>query len=306
MNAPPSSKCLICGTNAQRDTDWAVTGTDCPRCGTYRVNSTVGWLEVKSPDHMVRLSGWVREQNAAGSAPIITPDVSRRIAAMAMPGYRDRTAKALKVIAKRFGKLQAWYSPDEAANDAELLGTSYSVDAGKATELLTILIHDGYLETRSGLFHLSVPGLLAIEAMSASGTASAQGFVAMDFADGMLDAWTNGFDPGIRKAGFRPLRIDSKDYIGGITDEIMSEIRKSRFIVADYTGQRSGVYFEAGFALGLGLPVIPTCRADQIGNLHFDIRHLNTLPWDTPSDLVDSLSKRVRAVIGSGPDLGGD
>ena len=33
----------------------------------------------------------------------------------------------------------------------------------------------------------------------------------------------------------------------------MAEIRRSRFVVADYTGQVNGVYFEAGFALGLGL-----------------------------------------------------
>jgi hypothetical protein len=83
----------------------------------------------------------------------------------------------------------------------------------------------------------------------------------------------------------------------------MAEIRRSRFVVADYTGQRAGVYFEAGFALGLGLTVIPTCQADEIGKLHFDIRHLNTLTWNTPSELCDALTKRIRAVIGTGPDL---
>ena len=40
--------------------------------------------------------------------------------------------------------------------------------------------------------------------------------------------------------------------------------------VADYTEQVNRLYFEAGFALGLGLLVIPTCRENQIGKLHFD------------------------------------
>src|SRR5712692_3453663 len=102
MNTPQNSKCLICGMDARRDTDWAVTGFDCVRCGAYKVDSTAGWLEAKSPQHIVLLSGWTREQNAAGSAPIITPDVSRRVGAMTLPGYRDRAAKVLKVIAKRF------------------------------------------------------------------------------------------------------------------------------------------------------------------------------------------------------------
>jgi hypothetical protein len=147
-----------------------------------------------------------------------------------------------------------------------------------------------------------VKGLLAAEALGAAKSSSAQGFVAMSFDESLRDAWTNGFDPGIRAAGFRPLRLDNEDYVGGITDEIMAQIRRSRFVVADYTAQRNSVYFEAGFALGLGLTVIPTCRADEVDNLHFDIKHLNTLPWNTPAELVDGLNRRIRAVIGVGPD----
>jgi hypothetical protein len=101
------------------------------------------------------------------------------------------------------------------------------------------------------------------------------------------------------------LSVDGKqeeDYVGGITDEIMAEIRRSRFVVADYTGQVNGVYFETGFALGLGLAVIPTCRKDEVSKLHFDIKHLNTLLWDTPAELVEGLNRRIRAVVGVGPD----
>jgi hypothetical protein len=82
----------------------------------------------------------------------------------------------------------------------------------------------------------------------------------------------------------------------------MAEIRRSRFVVADYTGQVNGVYFEAGFALGFGLTVFPTCRADEVSKLHFDIKHLNTLLWNTPAELADGLNRRIRAVIGAGPD----
>jgi len=50
-----------------------------------------------------------------------------------------------------------------------------------------------------------------------------------------------------------------------------------------------------------GFDPAPTCRADEIGKLHFDIRHLNTLPWKEPSDLAVNLTKRIVAVVGSGP-----
>jgi hypothetical protein len=119
----------------------------------------------------------------------------------------------------------------------------------------------------------------------------------------MDEAWMLGFYEGIKNAGYEPLRIDKKDHVNGITDEIMADIRRSKFVVADYTGQVNGVYFEAGFALGLGLTVIPTCKADEMSKLHFDIRHINTLRWNTAGELAFDLSKRIRAVVGDGPNI---
>jgi len=169
--------------------------------------------------------------------------------------------------------------------------------------VLKLLEAEHFIHDAQGVgFTITPRGLLAAEEMSRASGDGAQGFVAMSFNPSMNDVWTNGFDPGIRSAGFRPFRIDAKDYVGGIADEIMSEIRRSRFVVADYTNQVNGVYFEAGFALGIGLTVIPTCREDQINDLHFDIRHLNTLLWRTPEDLSIKLQHRIRGVLSAGPD----
>lgn len=73
-------------------------------------------------------------------------------------------------------------------------------------------------------YRVSPRGMLAAEALDASGSNSAQGFVAMWFTDDLKDVWTNGFDRGIRAAGYYPFRIDNKDYVGGITDEIMGGV----------------------------------------------------------------------------------
>jgi hypothetical protein len=257
---------------------------------------------------MVRLSGWVREQNDAGiEFPNITIEVSRRVANMRLPGLRERANRALSVIARAFPGLDDWYDPRVLATLPELQGRSYSVDGGAAYVLVRLLMADVSLrENHNGLVGLSTLGLLAAEALGQSQSNSAQGFVAMSFAESMGDAWTNGFDPAIRTAGFVPVRIDSKEYVGGISDEIIAEIRRSSFVVADYTEQRNGVYFEAGFALGMGITVIPTCLADDVDKLHFDIKHLNTLLWTNPADLSDRLSKRIMAVVGTGPNFNGE
>jgi hypothetical protein len=261
------------------------------------------WFNDGDRTKMVRMSGWVREQNAAGSVPTITRDVFRRVIATPIPDLRWRSRMALKLVAEKVGLVASNFQFDVIYSDPKLLGATYSYDHQELALLVRILMNEQFIEqSENGVgFRLAAKGLFAVEEMSATVAASAQGFVAMWFNPELQPAWTNGFDPGIRMAGYRPFRIDKKDYVGGITDEIMSEIRKSRFVVADYTEQVNGVYFEAGFALGLGLTVIPTCREDQINKLHFDIRHLNTLPWKTPDDLSASLAKRIMAVIGAGP-----
>ena len=72
-----------------------------------------------------------------------------------------------------------------------------------------------------------------------------------------------------------------------MADEIIAEIRRSRFLVADFThgedGARGGVYYEAGFANGLGIKVIHTCREDAVRTLHFDTSHINHIVWRSPA-----------------------
>jgi nucleoside 2-deoxyribosyltransferase len=72
-------------------------------------------------------------------------------------------------------------------------------------------------------------------------------------------------------------------------------------LVADYTNVNNGVYFEAGFAVGLGIPVIGTCRSNHFDKIHFDIKHINTIKWVSPAQLASDLAKRIAAVIGDGP-----
>lgn len=97
------------------------------------------------------------------------------------------------------------------------------------------------------------------------------------------------------------MRIDTKEHGNKVDDEIISELRRSRFVVADFTcgtsGARGGVYYEAGFAHGLGTPVIFTCHADCIEHVHFDTRQYNHILWTSPSELRDKLNRRIRATI---------
>jgi hypothetical protein len=118
-------------------------------------------------------------------------------------------------------------------------------------------------------------------------------------------AYREGIAPAITAAGYEPLRIDNKEHLNKIDDEIIAELRRSRFVVADFTCEpqsvRGGVYFEAGFAMGLNVPVIWTCRESSRDDLHFDTRQYNHIMWKDPADLHDRLLVRIGSVLGDGP-----
>ena len=64
-------------------------------------------------------------------------------------------------------------------------------------------------------------------------------------------------------------------------------------LVADFTqgetGPHGGVYYEAGFAHGLNIPMVFTCRKDTLKNIHFDTRQYPHIVWETLEELRDGL-----------------
>jgi nucleoside 2-deoxyribosyltransferase len=96
------------------------------------------------------------------------------------------------------------------------------------------------------------------------------------------------------------LRVDTKQFNDKICDHIVAEIGRSRFMIADVTRHRRAVYFEAGYAKGLGLEVIWTCREDHMKRAEriFDTRQYNHIVWMTPEDLRGKLKDRILATIG--------
>ncbi len=129
-------------------------------------------------------------------------------------------------------------------------------------------------------------------------TLSTQAFVAMSFDSSMNDAWEIGIKPAIETAGYKAHRIDQEHHIDRIDAKIISDLKDSLFVVADVTQQKPGVYFEAGYAIGLNRPVIWCVRKDDLKNIHFDTRQYNHIVWETPEELKEQLYYRICAVIG--------
>lgn len=140
------------------------------------------------------------------------------------------------------------------------------------------------------------------EQLKRSGTAARIAFMAMQYNDPSHDeVFQKCLKPAVKETGFELRRLDEHLPAGLIDNHLRVQIRNSRFLLADLTNQNRGAYWEAGYAEGLGKPVIYLCEKKQFDEFktHFDTNHHTTVTWDE-SDLVsaaEALKSTIRATL---------
>ena len=297
---------------------------DSPRAGGKYIIGRPELLMISGPEfddsHRARLTSALVTQRLQGNEwPIVTARLIEETQATPLLPVNERADRLLRYIAKCSSDELGKKVPVLDSSDRAYMGALAWSDSTSWSELLYL---SEYLH-ESGLIECSVfpdgrprrdakvtvAGYLRIEAQRLN-VNSSQTFVAMWLDPSMNEPFEEGIRPAIEGAGYTALRIDQKEHINKIDDEIIAEIRRSRFLVADFThgedGARGGVYYEAGFAHGLGIPVIFTCREDAVDTLHFDTNHYNHIVWSTPEELRERLRNRIRANIDKVPGSRGD
>jgi nucleoside 2-deoxyribosyltransferase len=141
-------------------------------------------------------------------------------------------------------------------------------------------------------------GLEYLVSLEDNGQFSKNCFIAMSFSDSAIELRKH-IKEIVVEAGYTPILIDEVDYDSDVTinDAIISQIKKCKFLIADFTEQKHGVYFEAGYALGLKRPVIYTCKNEDFKNSHFDTNHYPHIVYSTMEELATALKNKIGALI---------
>lgn len=148
---------------------------------------------------------------------------------------------------------------------------------------------DSYAEIR-----LTPEGYSRVDELQKNTSYGRSVLVAMEFGDDTLPL-RKAIKKGITNAGYVPILIDEVQHNDFITPELLKHIRDSKFVVVDLTHQNNGAYFEEGYAMGLGKPVIQLCKRGV--QLHFDIAQKNTIIWETEDEIPQRLCNRIKATI---------
>ena len=309
------SRCPIWDTPASRESIFEKNGEriDSPRTGGWYFITQQAIVLLPQIDDRVkaRLTSWLVDQRRLGvKCPEILQQTIMDAKQRRNLPVHERADRLLQYIGDQtedIGDRVPLTVPD--MRDTAIAAWSESVEQRGVATLLEYLGEQGWIKSSAEYTHntLTVEGYARLAELETANTESSRGFVAMWFDASTDEAWEKGIKLGIEDAGYEAVRIDEQEHNDKIDDRIIAEIRRSRFIVADFTqgekGARGGVYYEAGFAHGLGIEVIFTCRKDVLDNndIHFDTRQYNHIGWETPEELRERLADRISAVIGDGP-----
>ena len=293
--------------------------------GKYSItDGALMMLQRSDNGQRARLTSWLIEQRRLGDP---CPAVDLEHLKLAEQGrnlsVHDRADNLLRYILTKTPHIGTifWLEKDRSSIEDpeggpvarrfwEMLAWSESLEMEELEYLMNYLVSATWLQPERGgatldCCRLTVQGHGYLNDIDRATPSSVQAFVAMWFDESMDPVWSEGFRPAIEDAGYEPVRIDQRDHLNKIDDQIITEIRRSQFLVADFThgedGARGGVYYEAGFAHGLDLPVIFTCRTDALDTVHFDTRQYPHIVWRSPDELRGRLSRRISAILGDGP-----
>jgi hypothetical protein len=310
-----SDRCHVCDSDLKqfferpggKDADYF----SCPLCGEFVLSrsliATLPHLLESNKDAPAKISHALRTMQQTDKGAELNTYTVDEILKRPLPTPREQADLFIRWLAENVeGPGETiWVEP---ATHRSIIGAKTDEGFGLVLKhLFEAGLANGNLSDDMGAptaadITLSFEGWDYYEELRRGGATYRKGFIAMKFGDEMLDnLLTDVLKPCAKQAGFELLKLDDTPKPGLIDDRLRVEIQSSDFLVADLTHDNPGAYWEAGYAEGLGKPVIYICEKDKFesGKTHFDTNHHLTIIWDKDNlpKAGDDLKATIRATL---------
>ena len=309
LAATYDDRCFICqNENSQHESIDDFDRYDCPFCGTYYISKELSSILQADSSRLM---------DFGNKAPAMAVEMKQR----GLDGYRLVANEHLEASIGSLPFLSSYPTDFDEIIDRSLINLFirarkpfsmikipipldrhylFSPRDADATSVIDALTTLGYIEESafSGeAWHtcLTLQGWRAGKKLLREWNNSNKVFIAMWFNDIETGFLRKMMRDVVERQGYKVIVIDEDHHDGYIMERVLNRIRESRFVIADFTcqpecsndkgqvgcGVRGGVYFEAGYAKGMGKTLIATCRNDDASRsrLHFDVQQLNTIFW---------------------------
>jgi len=296
-------QCTVCGSEANlRSTAFNVGEiVDCARCGDFRISHVTAddfGLPFSDPKRRALASYTIRKMQISDRRPELTRAFFESLETRSLPTPSEASDNLIVLIGEKSGGRPGMANEVFYA-DPVLLGTVGVVEP-EDLEWIVESLHsrkliDGLrVRGKEAKVRLTVSGWEKFEELKRAHVASRFAFFARKFENPELDKVFNScLKPAVAETGFTLQTVTQK---AGLVDAVIEdEIRRCRFLIADLSDDNAGAYWEAGFAEGLGKPVIYICNAKKADPVHFDANHRHMIKWDL--DSLPQTATKLKAVI---------
>jgi hypothetical protein len=319
MIPPQGRDCIVCGTaNSTASDTGAKTQYTCRRCGTFVLTrSAESELPTKLGSDVIRRSKMShvlrRAQGSPGFdiKPIQTFDLESYWSLDRLPNPIEATNNLVLWLGEHQDYPHRLATPStwEIAAHIGWLIDPGGGDSAALGWLFTMIESKGLFRTTAGQgdqlsIQLTPDGWQKYSELSRVRVESRTAFMAMQFSDPTLEQMVQHcFKPAVARTGFTLRKLNDQQPAGLIDHQMRAALLSARFVIADLSHANLGAYWEAGFAEGLGRPVIYTCEKsiwDQ-KKTHFDTNHMLTIIWQdlNRKGAEDQLVAAIRATLRS-------
>ena len=318
--------CPVCKQSVKhfKDIEGFKSEVQCNYCGEFIIGESLQAILEQHDYNQIRIGSWIREQNSFGVAPELKATdfdnlislkdkkINQKYELLLKYMYSEKTIEIVHSNLNRLYLVLFWCEDIEELN----------ILLSKALELNHLkLVNNGIGYKK---YSITYDGKEFVENLGLDNNSN-KVFMAFHFTEEMKKE----FELTIKRAVFdssegklEAVRVSSSatDHDAKIDDELIGMIKSSKAVIADFTGNRTAVYYEAGFAMGLGIPVIWTCKDENIIEgkegygkfidnegkerfkkhidlLSFDTRQYPHILWKNEEDLYKQVVNRLKAKI---------
>jgi nucleoside 2-deoxyribosyltransferase len=275
------------------------TDVICPRCGKFYISRRA--LE----DFERSLSDPKFQALASHAIQKLYVSADRPVGLLDNQFFRTLSKRTLPTPLEATDNLIIWLAEQSDGRPGRLIRVNYEdaaplpatlgvINGGEVRWLVQSLESRGLVRIQqdSPIASLTTQGWQRFEELRRALISSNFAFFARKFDNSELNrVFDDCLYQAVQDTGYELRTVTQR---AGLVDAIIEdEIRRCRFLIADLSDSNAGAYWEAGFAEGLGKPVIYICKTGC--DVHFDTDHRHTVKWDL-SDLPHT-ANQLKAVI---------
>lgn len=298
-------KCQICGNDADEhgfEPQYDGLTYTCSVCGHYALERSFQIEHYSDQKNkFYKVSSWIREQNDLfDKAPKITTKDFLKLLDM-----RDKKVK------EKFDLMMQCIYMDRSgmADTNKCIVQSWFKDQNEFLLFFQKAIDDGFVKAEIQRFinrtsriqfqSITFDGLQYVENLESPNKSSKNVFLAFNFETELNDIFSTYIREAVEDSGLTCIIVNQSntEHDKSITDEIIGKLKSSRIVIADFTNHRNSVYFEAGFAMGMKIPIIWTVQKGHEEDMSFDTRQYPHIVWESGEDLKKQMMDRIKVIL---------